>query len=303
MPYSVDIFKQDIKATKKALESSDFEYMNIAANRIMTNAFLLGGTQLGLAGFMIRDVNLPLIALKQSDKPNSISSAKASVQLLLSKITELISSTEENKIELWDSYFIAFKSLRAHLLDEHESDVYAAEHSEFTHEAFIALINYLQKYKDDLVNRNNHLIKGTFLEINRFYQAYGITKEDLQRRAPFVLLSWIDDYVAAFSYDENEFIKQVKTIELPLVDDVLNICGREKIDLQEIVNLTWKLILKWRDLFMKHSELSRATRLAGRQEFLIEKSVETPIQIPDETKEKMANLVTKGIEEQVKGKK
>ena len=302
MPYSVEIFKQDIKAGKKALEKDDFENVNVAANRMMMNAFLLGGSQLGLAGFMIRDIVIPVLALKQSTRSGSVSSAKAPLQLLLGKIGDTIASPEEKKPDLWDSYYVSLKSLRLHLLDEHESDAFATERTDFTHEAFMALIKYFEKYSGELVKPNSHLIKSMYLEINRFYQLYGISKEDVQRRAPFILLTWIDDYLAAISNDEKEFAAAVAEVQLPLVKRTVDICGKEQINLDEIMLLTWDMVAEWRDLYMKHSELLRAARQFSRQQ-LTSKGAEPSFQIPEETKEKMASLVTKGIEDQVRGKK
>lgn len=166
MPYRAAQFRQEIGAIKKLLDTQDFDTINILGNRITSNAYLLEGEKFGIVGFMIKDLSILIGSLKQSGNIGATTSATSSLKLLIKTLEEFDFESEEYGKKLWDSYSNTLKILRRYMLSDVEREQYVEENISLSNEAFMNLLNFVDKNQEVLTKFNNRLIMTTLTETN-----------------------------------------------------------------------------------------------------------------------------------------
>lgn len=290
--YSTNEFKQDLSVIKKGLTDDNFDAINIFANRIMSNAFIMDSKKFVLPAFLIKDLTLFLVQLKQIPKIKSSASAKSALRLFISSIDNMTLNEEFKNEELWKAYHTSLGLLRKHLLPDNEKDSYDKENTEFTNQAFKMLITYVQTNQTFLKKQNN-LLRSLLTEMNRIYQEYGMDEMDTKYRALFVAMNYIDEYVVRADLTDEKIKSEAEELLFPFVDKVFQLIHEPNSSNSEIDNLIVDMILFWRGLFLKYGELFLpiAQRQSGKRGRL---------NLPEETKEKISKLVTQGLEDQIK---
>jgi hypothetical protein len=262
----------------------------------MSNSCLLNDSRFTLLAFIIRDLNMLVTPLKQSGYTKPITSAVLAVEQLVSKIDQTFSERDSGNKMLWKNYCLCLKNLRRYLLDENENDAYEAyDDVKFTHSCFNKLIDFIVQNKDLLTNRNARMLYNVIIEMTRLYTCYGIEEEDVPIRAFTIAMGLLSDYAGSATNNEGEFKSDVEKMILPYLDKFVEIRNMNGDDLLErISSIVIEIIMAWREQYLKYGEpiSRRQTRymLTG----------EPNIDFSQEKKDKLADLLTKGIEDQLR---
>ncbi|MDE1769369.1 MAG: hypothetical protein KGI28_02290 [Thaumarchaeota archaeon] len=245
-----------------------------------------------LPALMIKDLDIFLLQLKQIPKVKSFAAAKSSLKLFISQVDKIIESKDFQNDALWKSYHTSLGILRKYLLPENEKDSYDKEDTEFTKQAFDMLVKYLEKNKEFL-KRPNYILKSILLEMNRFYQEFGIDERDVKARMLIVVINYIYDYIEKSDLTDEKIRSEVEISLIPFVDKIIHTLEPVEIQQPDIDNLIVDIIMLWRDQFLRYGELltlptETPNRRSGR------------LNLPEETKDKISKLITQGLEDQIR---
>lgn len=297
MGYGIEAFRDEINAAQAALDSQDFEDLNIFANRIMSNALMFKATEFALPGFMLKDFNQMLLSVRRSAKPRPLTSATASFQLFLNQLKQ---SKQFNGNELWNSYQIALRTNRKNLLNENESKAYQSDNVTLTHESFKFLVDYLDSNLD-LLTRTNNLIPTLTGEMNRIYAAYGIDVRDTKIRALFVALANIDSYVLQEAITNTYLFPG---LEQKLADyakaavEAIRKLEANGDEVNELNVLLTRMICEWREYHLKFNDPALYTQQFARPTRT--RKGDSKIKMPETAKEKLADVVAEKLQEDIK---
>ncbi len=292
MSYETSVFNRDLQVIKRDLKKQDFQHLNIQCNRILSNSYLLNQSRFVLPAFIIRDFNILVSPLKQLGYTRPISTAIFFVEELVSKIAQIVSDENfDNKI-LWKNYYQHLKSLRPHLLDENEVESYQNEVN-LTHSCFSKLIDFMAGNKNLLTNKNSRILENVIIEMTRLYTSYGIEEQDVPIRAFTIAIGMVNTYAGSLSNNEEGFKSDIEDMVFPYVDKLLEIRDNKGDELLEAINpVIIKMIMVWREQSLKYIEpISR-----GQRGYMIESKID----FSQEKKDQLADVLTKGLEDQLR---
>ena len=86
---------------------------------------------------------------------------------------EMLEKEDLNAKEFWKFFYRLSLELKDFLRDDFEKNAYASEDPEFSHVAFIWLLNHLKERKTVLLNPKNALLRGTINEMERIFKVHG----------------------------------------------------------------------------------------------------------------------------------
>jgi len=285
MGYDFDAFRQDLQAAAKALEGEDFELMNIYSNRIMSNSIFGDDRKFALPGFFLKDVSFTIGNLKARVPTSAFSTAKALASEYARRLLGQTSQSEFKEEELWQQFHGFMDRVRKFTMERIEGEVYVQPNASFTHEAFRWLISYLDKNKDTLLHPRNMLLKGILNEMNRLYRNHGAELDETYSMALITALDRCNDYVGMSSLSESDYGERTKKEVMPYVERVISVLKENTPSPENVNELLWVLIRRWRGYFIEFMEVRRAV-------YVPEKAIE----LPEETRKKLTEAITKSLE-------
>jgi len=295
MPYDFKAFRQDLLASIKALEEEDFRNMNIYSNRIMGNAIFGDNGKLALPGFFLKEIALVVGNIKTLKPTAPFSTAKTLATKYTNELFKQTNQPNFNEIDLWTQYHEFLNEIRKFTMDSLEEKAYTSPNQSFTREAFDWLISFLDKHKDILNSPKNLLLKGIINEMNRLYKVHGVQLIDIYSMSLITALSRCNDYIEISARSESDFEKKVKTEILPYVEKTVLILRQKPPDIHLVNDLLWTLIRVWREYFIQYMERGLELRVVSEPEKTIE--------LPEETRKKLTETITKSLEKDVRPKK
>ena len=151
------------------------------------------------------------------------------------------------------------------------------------------------KNKDLLTKKNARMLDNVIIEMTRLYTSYGIDEEDVPIRAFTIAIGLVGDYAGSVTNSEEDFKLDVENTIFPYVNKLLEIKSIAGDELLEVVNpLITEMIMVWREQYLKYGEpISRRQR-----SYMI--TEDSKIDFSQEKKDKLADLLTKGIEDQLR---
>lgn len=286
--------QQDLKAIVLALEEDDFENTNIFANRLMSDASILNDHKHMLIGFFLKDVALEMMELTAMKPATALATAKAHATMFVSSMKQHANKENFAEGEIWDEYVVLMDKLRKYHLTQHEQKAYADD-KEFTHKIAAWLLQYLRRAQNLLLENKSQLLKGMLNELGRTYRVFGAEKPDIIFLSLLTALDRVCDYVR-FAYqspDGSIKSESAKSEILPYLERILDAMQAESVNIEKVDALLSELIIKWREAFINYLEVPHLVRVP----------VEKGVQLPDETKKRITEAVTKALEVKQKAKK
>lgn len=286
--------RQDLNAIVLALEEDDYENTNVFSNRLMSDAAILNDHKHLLIGFFSKDVAAEMMELTAMKQATALATAKAHARIFLSKMEYHADKESFAEEEIWNEYVVLSDKLRKYHLTPHEQKAYADD-KEFTHEIAAWLLQYLRREQNLLLESKSQLLKGMLNELGRAYRVFGAEKSEIIFLSLLTALDRVFDYVR-FAYqspDGSINSETAKSEILPYLERILDIMQGKSVEITKVDVLLSELIIKWREAFINYLEAPRLVRVA----------VEKGVQLPEETKKRITEAVTKALEVKQKAKK
>lgn len=291
MKHLSQIIKMDLKAAIQAFEADDFDSMNVFANRSMANAIMGKTKNLILPGFFMKDLAL-IYGIIKAYRGSTLSTAKVIGTKHLKSLEKMLSQEKLSEKELWKFFYRLNLDLKEFLKDDSEKNVYTSDDPEFSHAAFMWLLNHLKEGKTLLLNPKNRLLKGTLNEMDRIFKVHGGLESEIYAISMLKALDRYYDYFR-FAHKIDGVIdeERVKSKIFPYVDEITSIVSSRRVSMSRMMKTMWELVSEWRKSFIEYTELRRRGI-----------AVEKAIELPEEAKRKLTESVTKALEREVKVK-
>lgn len=279
-----NVFSQDLNAYKSAVKRGDFDLANIFANRMMSNAYLFNEKNLGLIGFILKEIAREGIIAKQLKDKSAPEIVTNQVQTLMKK--DEILQTDNGLDEFWTTYRNIMMLTRKSKLTPDEISSYTSLNQDFTKLSTEKIINEFEVNMDLLKDPRNNLIRGSLSEIGRMIVCHGFEDMSFNVLCLLTMLARIYEYVILTS-DEKNYPSRIEKEFFPLVLDVMKSIKSQ--DNKQIdSDLLWMLIKTWRLYFIKFAEMGRQS-VRGEK-----KSV-----ITEQSRSKIAEALSKSLEKEV----
>ncbi len=279
----------DIRAAVRAFVLDDFELLNVFGNRVMSDALFGDDSKLALSGFFVKHVALVFLGIKPRLTPARFSEAKRVGKDYLDNLSA--SSETVGDAALWDEFHEFNRSVRKYIVTDIESEVYE-ENPEITRAALSWLIRYLGDKKDVLLEPHNLFLKGILNEADRISKVFGCGLADTYTISLITALDRYYDFVQVRCRTTMGDIDTDKAREMvfPYVEKITQlVCSEAEIKPEGVTSVLWELIRGWREFFIHYMELPRRTQ-------------ERVIELPEESRRKLAEVVGKALEREVKPK-
>jgi len=287
-------FRQDLRAVTKALDDDNFDSANIFSNRIMSNAVIGGDKNLGYAGFFLKELSLLLGGIRRRSETAAFTSAKAVAKECAKRFSDITSSPEFDSGLLWETYLGSLNQLRDFLKDDYERASYSRTDLEFVRMSFHWLLQFLKNERSVLLVRDSSLLDGILSEMNRLWKIHGIEMASIFAISLLVQLKRCNDYAKIAVSNPNEFKLIAEKTIVPYADKIVSILEQELPNRKEVETILWQLITKWREDFIRFMEIRMAPP------FPIPYGYEKPVEIPEETREKLTKAITESLENGIK---
>jgi len=288
--------QQDILAATKALEKDDFENMNIFANRAMSNAMFGPDRKLFLLGFFLKDVALDLMGIRAAKKPAAVATAKVLASSFVEKMKEVARKEDFQEAEVWTLYLDYSNKIRKHTVTEIEEQVYG-NGTEFMRVATNWLIQHLDKNRGVLLEPRNQFLKGILNELTRIYRIHDIDLRELYVLSILIALERLYGYMEMSPRTADGCLdeKKIRDGVFPFIDRIVHIFGDEKqqTSATEVNEVLQELTYKWREAFIHYMELRPAPGLIA----------ERGVQLPEETRKKISEAISRTLEKETKPKR
>jgi hypothetical protein len=294
MSYNKDFLLKDLETAKYSVKKQDFTNLNIYCNRIMSNAYLLDNKDVAICGLLLKDLSYLMGPLKQLTNAKPITSAIQTYESLLEKIQKLDYSGEF-QTELWSQYHKHLLTLRKYLMDEYESSVFPSESVEIAEKCFSKLIDFIDMNKEVLKSWDCRIFDTIMVEMTRIYTTYGMGLTETKIRTMFFMFELLFDYAKRNVKDISDYLSNIDKLIIPYLDRWIIIARSSDVG-KDFDKLLVEMIVSWRELYLLYSE---PLKVQPEVEYDRNKG-QVPIVFPQETKDKLASLVTKSIEDQIK---
>jgi len=288
-------FSEDLMAAKLAMDKDNFYLMSILGNRIMSNAVFL--TQdpkpVLLAGVFVKDVATELLLVSARAKTEPISTARATAKPFLDKIGSMALSGKFDDSAFWSMYEDFIEKVRRFAIVEVEEKSYSANRK-FTAIVVEWLVRYLSENKKLLLDHRNQLFGGILNELGRIFRVHGAAKKEL---VVIVVLGYLEKLYAyvRFASTKTDGTLEPDLVQseiYPFVEKLPQILKGEDVALTEGTSLLVDLALKWRSYFIRYFELRFAQGVVPEQ----------GNELPEETKKKITEAVTRTMEKRSKSR-
>jgi hypothetical protein len=275
----------DFKAIQRSCADDDFDNMNVFANRLMSNAVIESDRKFLLIGFFLKDSAIEMLQLRAATKNSAVSTAKTLVLGFVQKLDDLSRQRDFDEEAMWDEYVGMSDRMRAFHLLPVEEKAYSAN-KEFTKKVANWMLSYLKTNQAVLLEPKNRLLKGCLNEIIRVYRVHGAAKREIIIWSLLTALDRFYDYVRFTSLKGAELdTKKIQDVVFPYVEKICNFVSHE-IQIKDVDDILCELITRWRQAFVNYMELRE---IAGI-------TVERGVQLPEETKAKITEAITRSLE-------
>lgn len=283
---------EDLKALHLACEQDDYENMNIFANRVMSNAIVEDNGKFLVIGFLLKDAAIEMMELTARKQASALATAKALVMKFVEKMDQLARSEDFKEDEIWSEYVDLSERIRKfHLLPIEEKSY--SDHHEFTRKVTEWILEHVEKNREILLESRNQLLTGALNELGRVYRIHGADKREIIILSLFTALDRVYDYARFASVRGADLdAERVQEATFPYLDRIIAIARTEP-RIEDVDALLCELVTKWREAFIRYMELRPRPGIA----------VEKGIQLPEETKKRITEAVTKALEAKEKAKK
>jgi hypothetical protein len=278
---------QDITGAIKAFQADDFDLLNIFGNRIMSDALFGDDSKSALPGFFVKHVALIFLGMKPRLAPAKFSAAKRIGKGYLDTLSTFAENTED--AALWQDFHKFNSDVREYLVIGIDNEVYE-EDPEITRAVPMWLIRYLSDEKEVLLTPYNLFLKGVLNEAERISRVFGCQLADTYAISLLVALDRYYDYVWVRCRTPVGDLNTEKAREMvfPYVEEITQlVCSEAEIKPHEVTIVLWKMIKGWRQSFIHYMEL-------------LARTPEKVIELPEESKKKLAQVVGKALEREAK---
>jgi hypothetical protein len=185
-------------------------------------------------------------------------------------------------------------------LDEYESAIYVEEKTSITHEGIVMLIDFLDKNRELIRIYESYMLDAIQIETRRLYATYGIEYKDVKIRALIIGLGAIVDYAKKLSRFDNisKYKSEIEERITGFLNTIVSFTQQNDGHSELADSCIIEIISFWRELFLKYGEVSftRYSLPLMREHY----PPELQVAFPQETRDKLANIVARGIEDQLK---
>ncbi len=276
------IIKQDMKAIYSAFKNEDFRNMNVFSNRIITDAIFADKSKFIIVGFFLKDMALIYKVMKAKKELTTFTTAKSFGDNFIRSIID-----DDIELEIvWVNYHRFRISMMEHQQNEHEKNNYS-QNFDFSHMAFVQLIDMLKNEKNILLINNNQFLHGMNSEMERIFKVHGANLDDFYAMALTGSLGLYYGYAEYYGSAREDFIE--KSI-FPHIDNVSEVLEKDPVDQKEVENLLVKLLSEWRYSYIRFMERPKFIPIKEDRE----------VSISEETKKKISDTVAKVLEQEVK---
>jgi hypothetical protein len=239
-----------------------------------------------LAGFFIRDVAFEMNRVSALGKAAPISTAKAAVKSYLDGIADSATKGHLTVDQFWKSYNEYANRVRKFGLEKAEERAYS-ENEEFTAIAARYLLDFLKSQERLLLDSRNLLLEGILNEIIRIYRVHGTGLREAVILSLLTYLQRVYNYIrySRTSADGNVDQNVVESEIFSAIEKIRSVASKDSLDLEEATKTLESLMVSWREYFIRYVELPVAVGPA----------VERGIQLPEETKKKITEAITKDL--------
>ncbi len=294
MPVVMEVLGEDFQAAKLSFEKDDYSLMNIYANRLASNAFLGDVSWAASIGHFLKQIAVD--ALNARQRTDALNAVKAAGRKLLDALEPQLSN-EGDALKRWHAYLEYTDKARLGFLNDVEKEVYE-EHPEYTTRISQVLARILRSEQNLLLDPKNVFLTGILNELDRTQRVHGMTPKTLAFRALIrALMRYYDYVVFASLLPDGTVDEKLLTGELgEIVNDVADVMDIPDVDDKQIIGKTEELLSKivfgWRRFFIYYMERTLSTRSLGEQR---------RIELPEESKQKISEIIEKSLEREVKG--
>jgi hypothetical protein len=289
-----ELLQQDLRAAALALEQDDYENMNIFANRIMSDGAILSDKKFLLIGFLAKDVAVEMIELTTTRKPSALATAKAHANMLVSRMKAYATQEGFARQDIWKDYVDFCDRIRKFHLMPIEEKAYTDD-KDLTKQVAAWVLDCLQRNQDSLLDPKNQLLKGLLNELGRTYRVHGAEEREITLLSLLTALDRLYDYARFASEGPGGSLEaaKIKQMIFPWVEKILQEMRDGAGDSTAATDLLCELIVKWREAFVNYMELR----------YPVSVPVEKGVQLPEETKKRIAEAVTKALQVKEETKK
>lgn len=292
MSLELEIIKEDLKVARKYLGDNNFDYVNIIANRIMSNLLVAEGNDkiLMTIGWILRDISGEMNLSKGYKDKSKISNAVNEAKTSLDKLIDILAKNEQTEQKILEIYFNYQKRVRKYLLPVPEDSVYTIK-PEFTRKVNLMMFKHLSDNQEILIKENNTLIKGIINDLSRCINEHGAKEADYISYLVFRVFDSYYDYVLYSEIGIDGKIKNVESLKSKLsiyIERIEKIVPMMDNDLEELckycVNILVDLAIEFRKNYMNYMPIYTPAKKI--------------IEMPEEAKKKIGETIAKAFEEE-----
>lgn len=292
MDATLKVIKQDLSAAINAFEEENFKYVNIMANRIMSNS-LMGDNKNDymIVGQLVKEISGEFGNINDVYKER-IKDCKTIGSKFLKELQNYIEKEEYQVNELWESFYQYEKNIRGYFMTDIEIDSYD-ENLEFTRKVTIKLLKNLQDNKHILVDEKNVFLAAILNEISRIINVHGGEKQDFIFYFMIKTLGQYYGYLVFSETTRDGILKdedRFKSKIYPYIDKIIEIFSNiEELDLESVTETLAEITIEWRKYILIYWEISKPPKSQKKE-------------LPEEAKEVLNKALTGVFEGMIKGK-
>ena len=282
------VLARNIAASVLCLKTGEFQLMNILGNRIMSDCLLSDYPDEILLGFFVKQVAITCLSSKSRLDDAEFSKVKIICERYLDTLQD--SSKKPIALEAWLLYHtfnIDVAKITNSDVDKQIKAIYQDEPS-ITREMCRKLIHFVSTNRDILEDPNNKMFEAIISDLQRLGLSYGYEVIDTIIYSLMLSLQRFWEYfkIQCMLQDKSLDSKLISKVIYPYIDGILNISNSQEVNFKYVANLFFDLFARSRELFFMYGELSG-------------KPMERPIELNQETKRKLSEVVSKALQKEV----
>lgn len=286
------VIRDHIEAAQAAFDKSDYFFMTIYSNRVLSDAMISNDINSGIAGFIIRIAAINYTAFSNQDptklETEYLSQARLPGTELLTHLGSLDLRGKNATENLWNLFLNFRNAFRKFEHDVREDEAYYEREIDILHTeaSFKWLIDFLISSKEYLLFPSNNLFKGVINEAQRIGNLTGYVKGDILFLALLMSMDWLFDYTKSFlKMDTKLYQEKVKSAYFETINNLKDIIEDEG----RTTKTVWEYLRKWREAFIVFMEINQDS-----------KSKEGVIELPPEFRNKLSELMSQTLKRELK---
>ncbi len=288
------MLKAHIRAAKEAFKASDYYFTTIYSNRILSDGLIIDNIRYGIIGFIIRYVakeyfNYQGIPVPKNQKKNQIEIRGVGDEFF-ERLDKLKLSDQLEYESLWNILLDFENGLRKFKEFEGQGDSYFEKSNDFAEYSLKWFISYISSHKDLLLIRDNKLLKGIAIDIERIGNSMGYNLRLLLTLSCIIVMDWTYDYVRIIDeIDKQLFDKEIRGFFWPAVDKINNQLSNDSFQVNEMTEMIWEFLKKWREYYLLFLDVN--ITLSVKEESTT---------LSQEYKEKLVDAISRSISKEMK---